>query len=103
MDQYIILTNKEEYQTDLNNEGLEVIETYDYYFFDHLKAKYTIAKVHDNSIKIKLTEEKNDKVYVNRVPVKFFETFEKLEEAHDELRELSGPNSDSSQLKLAAN
>jgi hypothetical protein len=100
MAKYIILTNKDEYQTKLETEGLEIIETYQYFFFDQLKAKYSIAQVHDDSIKITLTEEKDDKTYVNDIPVKFFEVFETIEGAQDELKELAGPNSDSSRLQL---
>ncbi|MDA3129514.1 hypothetical protein ACFPTR_00350 [Aliibacillus thermotolerans] len=102
MGKFIILTNKEDYQTDLNNDGLKVIETYDYFFFDKLKAKYTIAEVLSDDIKIKLIEESNDKTYINEIPIKFFEAFETIDEAKEELNELSGPDTDFSQLKLAA-
>ena len=102
MGKFIILTNKEDYQTDLNNDGLKVIETYDYFFFDKLKAKYTIAEVLSDDIKIKLIEESNDKTYINEIHIKFFEAFETIDEAKEELNELSGPDTDFSQLKLAA-
>nr|WP_275899483.1 hypothetical protein [Bacillus piscicola] len=85
----------------MDNDGLEIIETYDYFFFDQLKAQYTIAAVKENDMKITLKEEKNDKTYINRIPIKFFEAFETVEAAKEELGELSGPDSDFSQLKLA--
>lgn len=102
MKKYIILTNKEDYQTDLNNDGLNVVETYDYYFFDRLKAKYSIAEVLSDDIKIKLIEETEEKIYINEIPIKFFEAFETIEEAKEELNELTEPDTDFSQLKLAA-
>ncbi|SFE87612.1 hypothetical protein [Alteribacillus iranensis] len=103
MNKFIILTNKEDYQTILENEGLHIVETYDYYFFDQLKAKYSIAQVLSDDIKITLVEEKNGKSYINHIPIKFFESFETIEGAQEELGELSGPDSDFSHLKLAAN
>ncbi|MGO4886701.1 hypothetical protein ACJ2A9_03000 [Anaerobacillus sp. MEB173] len=100
MANYIILTNKEDYQTDLNNKGLQQIETYNYLFFGKLKAKYTICKVIDDSIKIQLIEEKDGVSYINDIPVKFFEPYENIEQAQDELKELSGPDNDDSKLEL---
>ncbi|MBU8908241.1 hypothetical protein [Desertibacillus haloalkaliphilus] len=96
---YIILTNKDEYQTNIHTEGLEVIETYEYYFFNQLRAKYTIAKVTKNDIKITLTEEKDEKKYINNIPVKFFEVYETIEGAHEELDEITGPDSDNARLE----
>ena len=59
MDKYIVLTNKETFQTKVDSDGLEAIETYNFYFFDKIKAKYTIAKV--SMIRLKLTSMKNMK------------------------------------------
>ncbi|MFD1705326.1 hypothetical protein ACFSCZ_01000 [Siminovitchia sediminis] len=88
MGKYILLTNKEAFQTNLNNEGLKIVETYNYYFFDKLRAKYTIAKVLDETAKIKLSEEYQGKEYVNYIRVKFFEHFETVEEVREELYEI---------------
>lgn len=102
MSKFIILTNKEDYQTVLENDGLKLVDTYDYFFFDQLKAKYTIAEVLSDDIKIRLVEENGTKKYVNEIPIKFFEAFETAAEAREELNELTGPDTDFSHLKLAA-
>ncbi|KAB7705616.1 hypothetical protein F9802_13865 [Bacillus aerolatus] len=103
MEKYIVLTNKDTFQTVLENEGLEPVETYHFYFFDKLKSKYTIAKVLDDSIKIQLFEEYEGKEYVNHIGVKFFETFGTIEAAREELNEIvkaSGNSEDSQHSKL---
>jgi hypothetical protein len=103
MGNYIVLTNKDTFQTILENEGLQVVETYDFYFFEKLKAKYTIAKVIDENIKIQLFEEFEGKEYVNHIAVKFFERFETIEAAREELNEIvkaSGNSEDSIHSKL---
>jgi hypothetical protein len=100
---YIVLTNKETFQTVLENEGLEVVETYEFYFFEKLKAKYTIAKILDENIKIQLYENYEGKEYVNKINVKFFEKFETIEAAREELNEIvkaSGNSEDSKNSKL---
>lgn len=103
MEQYIVLTNKDTFQTILNNDGLEPIETYHFYFFEQLKAKYTIAKVVDDDFKIQLYEKYDGKEYVNHIHVKFFEKFTRIEEAREELYEIvraSGNSEDSQHSKL---
>lgn len=103
MGNYIVLTNKDTFQTILDNAGLETVETYNFYFFDKLKAKYTIAKVIDENIKIQLFEEFEGKEYVNQIAVKFFERFETIEDAREELNEIvkaSGNSEDSIHSKL---
>ncbi|MCM3527711.1 hypothetical protein M4D56_01205 [Cytobacillus oceanisediminis] len=103
MGKYIVLTNKDTFQTILKNEGLKPVETYHFYFFDKLKAKYTIAEVLDENMKIQLYEEYEGKEYVNHIGVKFFERFETLEAAREELDEIvkaSGNSEDSIHSKL---
>lgn len=95
---YIILTNKETYKTETNTDGIELIESYDYKFFNKLKATYSIAKVNDPRCRITLIEN-SEKAYTNHVPVKFFEAFENIEEAREELKELAGPNSEDAKLE----
>lgn len=100
---FIVLTNKSTFQTILDNPGLEPVETYHFYFFEELKAKYTIAKVVDESIKITLYESYEGKEYVNQINVKFFERFGTLEAAREELNEIvkaSGNSEDSIHSKL---
>ncbi|MGG1575823.1 hypothetical protein [Fictibacillus sp. NRS-1165] len=106
MSKYIVLTNKDTYQTTVKGEGLEPVETYDFYFFDKVKATYTIAKVTNDNVKIQLTEHYEGREYVNQIRVKFFETFDTVEAAREELNELvaasgSGPDSKYSKLVLA--
>jgi hypothetical protein len=103
MEKYIVLTNKDTFQTILDNKGLDPVETYHFYFFDDLKAKYTIAKVMDETIKIQLFEKYEGKEYVNHIRVKFFETFGTIEAAREELYEIvkaSGNSEDSKHSKL---
>jgi len=103
MGKYIVLTNKDTFQTIVDNEGLKAIETYHFYFFNELKAKYTIAEVLDDNIKIKLYEKYEGKEYVNDIRVKFFETFETIEAAQEELYEIvkaQGNSEDSQHSKL---
>jgi hypothetical protein len=100
---YIVLTNKDTFQTILENVGLELVETYHFYFFNELKAKYTIAKVLDETIKIQLFEKYEGKEYVNHIAVKFFERFNTIEAAREELNEIvraSGNSEDSVNSKL---
>ncbi|MFD2924832.1 hypothetical protein [Halobacillus naozhouensis] len=103
MDKYIVLTNKDTYQTVLDNDGLEVVESYQFYFFDKLKATYTIAKVLDDRTKIQLYEKYGEKEFVNYIRVKFFEAFENIDDAREELDEIvkgSGNSEDSKFSKL---
>lgn len=103
MDKYIILTNKDTFQTKVDGQGLEPLETYHFYFFNSIKATYTIAKVLDDNIKISLYEKYEGKEYVNNIKVKFFETFPSIEEAHQELDEIvkaSGKSDESKDSKL---
>ncbi|MBT2736985.1 hypothetical protein [Bacillus sp. ISL-7] len=103
MGKYIVLTNKDTFQTILENDGLKPIETYHFYFFDNLKAKYTIAEVLDETIKIRLFENFEGKEYVNQIAVKFFEKFDTIEAAREELNEIvkaSGNSEDSVNSKL---
>lgn len=94
---YIILTNKESYQTALDTPGIEVVESYDYLFYDKLHANYSIVKVMDSKCKIKIVED-SDKQYVNHIPVKFFESFETIDEAMEELKVLVGSHTEHQKL-----
>ncbi|RYM00269.1 hypothetical protein EWH99_12460 [Sporolactobacillus sp. THM7-7] len=104
MSKYMILTNKQAYQTELTNEGLKPVETYDFYFFGQVKAKYTIVKVLDPSVKIKIYENHDgQKKYVNEIRMKFFDQFDSVEDAREELFEIAMSSEDddlSKQSKL---
>lgn len=102
-EKYIVLTSKDTFQTIVDPKGLEVVETYHFYFFNEIKAKYTIAKILDHTIKIQLYEKYEGKEYVNNINVKFFETFDSIEGAREELNEIvkgSGNSEDSKYSKL---
>ncbi len=103
MDKYIVLTNKDTFQTVLENDGLEVVESYQFYFFGKLKSTYTIARVLDDDAKIQLYENYEGKEYINHIRVKFFEVFENIEDAREELFEIvkaSGNSEDSKHSRL---
>lgn len=80
MGKYVVLTNKDTFQTVLDNEGLKPVETYHFYFFDNLKAKYTIAEVLDDDMKIQLFEEYEGKEYVNHIGIKFLRNLKALKQ-----------------------
>lgn len=101
MDKYIVLTNKDTFQTIIEGDGLEAVETYHFYFFEELKAKYTIAKILDDSIKIKLYENYEGKEYVNLIRVKFFESFSTIEAAREELFEIVRASGNSKESKFS--
>ncbi|WP_257352195.1 hypothetical protein [Pseudalkalibacillus decolorationis] len=106
MEKYIILTNKETYQTTVKSDGLQPVESYDFYFFDKVKATYTIAQVLDDNVKIHLYENYEGKEFINDIRVKFFESFGSIEAAQEELNEMvkasgSGPESKYSKLVQA--
>lgn len=106
MGKYIILTNKQTFQTKVDSNGIKPIESYNFHFFDEIKANYTIAEVVDQNTKITLFEEYEGKEYVNEIRVKFFETFDTIEAARDELGEIvkaSGNSEDSRHTKLVKN
>lgn len=94
---YIILTNKEAFTTETKGEHLEPVETYEYHFFNNVKAKYTIVKVKNDQCKIKIIDNDNDQ-YINHVPLKFFEAFDDVEMARSELQELIGAEAGDAKL-----
>jgi hypothetical protein len=103
MEKYIVLTNKETFQTVLENDGFQPVETYHFYFFDKLKSTYTIARVLDDDAKIQLYEKYEGKEYINHIRMKFFESFETIDGAREELYEIvkaNGNSEDSKHSKL---
>ena len=84
---YTILTSKPgEYETELV-DGLAQVESYDYYFYGHRKAVYTIAEIKADDIRVNVISA-DDPNIINRVPIKFFETFNDLDGARSELKQL---------------
>ncbi|WP_374723821.1 hypothetical protein [Calidifontibacillus erzurumensis] len=103
MGKFIILTNKQTFQTKVDPNKIKPIETYSFHFFDEIKAQYTIAEVVDENTKIRLYENYEGKEYINDIRLKFFETFDTIEAAKNELNEIvkaSGNSEDSKYTKL---
>jgi hypothetical protein len=84
---YIIITSKlDEYQAK-PDPGIEPVETYAYYFYGKKKADFTIAEVKADGVRVSIIEH-GEGGKTNSVPIKFFETFETVEQARKELQQL---------------
>jgi len=84
---YVILTSKPgQFHTDLD-ERLQQIEAYDYMFYGRKRAHFVIAKL-EGEIKVRIVEE-TEHPAVNLVPSKFLPRFDTVEQAREELRQLS--------------
>ena len=98
---YTILTNKEKFTTLLDTPGIELVETWEYYFYGKLMAKYSIVKVHNPKCKITLIDNSEER-YTNHIPVKFFDYFEDIEEARNEIRSLARTDDEGQKVVLAS-
>lgn len=86
---YIILTSKFDEYDALPDQGICPIESYEYYFYERKKAYFTIAKVEAGALEERVSiVEVGDKGTINRVRLKFFERFDTLEKAREELNQL---------------
>jgi hypothetical protein len=84
---YVLLTTKPgEFKTEVT-PGLAPVESYDYIFYGHKRARFTIAEL-DEPTRIKIVEDEPPQI-VNNVPSKLFEKFETLEAARAELKTLT--------------
>lgn len=85
---YLILTSKEgEFRTEPIDDGLLPVEAYDYLFYGRKKATFVIAECLQAS-KIRVTDNSLPPS-INDIPTKFFEKFDTLEKAREELRRLA--------------
>ena len=83
---YVILTSKPgQFKTE-PVDGVRPFETYDYLFYGQKKARFVIAELL-KPVKVRVIDE-TPPVTVNGVPSKFFQKFETIERARDELRHL---------------
>jgi len=83
---YVILTSKPgQFRTEIAG-GVRPLEAYDYLFYGRTKAHFVIAELIEDT-KIRVVEEGS--AIVNDVPAKFFEKFETVEHALNELRHLT--------------
>jgi hypothetical protein len=86
MAMYLILTTKPgQYRTELA-AGLNPVEAYDYVFCGAVRARFVIAEA-GTAERINVIDEGTPPV-VNKVPVKFFPSFNTLADAQAELRHL---------------
>lgn len=86
---YIILTSKFDEYDALPDQGIQPVESYEYYFYERKKAYFTIAMVKESALEERVSiVEVGDRGTVNRVRLKFFEHFDTLEDAREELGQL---------------
>ena len=84
---YVIFTSKPgQFRTE-PDEALQPVESYDYVFYGRKRAHFVIASL-DHAIKVKIVEE-GDNPTTNLVPSKFLPTFDSLDKAREELRQLA--------------
>lgn len=78
---FVVLTSKPGiYRAQLKTAS-EIIESYKYYFYDRHLATFQIAKM-DQPGYVEIIEENGN---VNKVPTKFLDSFDTLEEAKSEI------------------
>ncbi|MEK9801976.1 MAG: ferredoxin [Curvibacter sp.] len=84
---YIILTSKDgEFDTEAG-DGIQAVETHDYYFYGQHKATFVISELQQESrIQVRSAGEPT---LVNSLPTKFLEKFNSLEAARRELASLT--------------
>ena len=73
-----------------------LIETYDYFFYKDLKAKFFIYQI-DSEVKIKISDETPPRV-TNHISSKFLQQFTSIDEARAELNTLAPANNSNVQL-----
>jgi hypothetical protein len=84
---YVILTSKPGKFRSLPLAGMRPVEAYDYLFYGEKKAHFVIAELLEDGAKVRVIEEGTE--IVNDVPCKFFEKFESMPDALDEIRHLT--------------
>lgn len=95
---YVILTTKPGVFRTEADDGVDVVETYDYVFYGRTLAVFSIARLRRDT-KLVVTEETPPYV-VNRVPSKFLEKFASVDAARKELAHLTRFGSMESTLTL---
>ena len=83
---FVILTSKPGQYHTLPSADIELIEAWDYQFYGRLQAQFVIGKLLRET-KVQVIEEGPGGT-TNRVPSKFLERFESLEQARSELQHL---------------
>jgi hypothetical protein len=84
---YVILTSKPgQFRTEPGAD-LQPVESYDYLFYGRKRAHFVIARV-DRDTKVRIVEE-GEQPAVNLVPSKFLPSFDTVEQAREELKQLA--------------
>ena len=85
---YIIVTSKpNEYSADLGT-GVRAVETYDYFFYGKHLATHVIGEVVAGDARVQIVDAEHPDC-VNSVPYKFFGDFDAIDDAREELQELT--------------
>lgn len=85
---FVLITSKmDEYQAEPES-GLTPLKHYDYYFYQRKRAEICIARIDSASARVSITEA-GDNGTRNSIPIKFFESFESLQQAELELQHLA--------------
>lgn len=84
---YIIFGSKKDVYKSIPLEGVEIVEKYNYKFYNEIKLELNIGKVTKKNSKIKVVDctEIN---CVNFISVKFFGNFKDIESARKEIEAL---------------
>ena len=84
---YIIFGSKKDVYKSIPVEGVEIVEKYNYKFYNEIKLELNIGKVTKKNSKIKVVDctEIN---CVNFISVKFFGNFKDIESARKEIEAL---------------
>lgn len=97
---FIIITSKNnEFISEIINDA-SLIESYDYFFYGNLKAKFDIYQI-ETDTKIKITDI-NPPTVTNYISTKFLEKFASVEDARSELVALAPSNNPNIQLTKAS-
>ena len=84
---YIVFGSKKNVYKSVPMKGIEIIEKYNYKFFDEIKLELSIAKVIDKKSKIKVID-CNEQNCENLISVKFFGNFKDVDDAKKEIESL---------------
>ena len=94
---YVLITSKpNEYQA-IPGEGLTPVKQFDYFFFRKKRNVFTIAEVTDPSARV-VIQELGENGTRNSIPVKFFESFDTVDAAEEELASLAQAGSMDAEL-----
>lgn len=85
---YVLITSKPGEYDAIPGDGVTPVKRFDYFFYDKRRASYVIAEVKSPSARVDIRE-LGEQGTCNSVPIKFFESFESVEDAENELAGLA--------------